>query len=509
MADEVLNELGRAARGGAIALVGMVISAVFGFLVRTAIGRYFGPKEYGTYSLAMTVFTVTLVIVMLGFPMGIQRQVSYFLNTRKGETPKLVFTGLTLVAITSLVGLLTLEAIKGSLPRYIGGGTLFTEMLKILAFALPLNALFNVAIAITQGFGRVREFLFYGKIGVPITYFTLTILLIFLTRNITYVPLSFFSTYLIMLAILLLDLAKNNILPRKFAFSWQLAKLLTLFSIPLMASNLVAFIMTWTDTLMLGHFFGDKIVGIYNAAGPITRFIPVFLASFTVIYTSIATGLYAKGEVEKVKKFYAIITKWIVLLTFPLFILIVGYPIPVLRVFFGEQYVSAWKPMVILAMGFMFHSIVGPNGLTLVTIGKPSEDMKGNIIGATLNILLNYLLIPTYGMVGAATATAVSYVATNLYKIAVLASQGINPFERRYLKVLLICISMTTPTLLLRTDSIAWAVTYTLVISVIFYVLVLLNGSFEKEDIELLKLAGKRFGLKIGFLTRLIEKFSN
>ena len=509
MSDEVVTELGRAARGGAIALVGMVVSAVFGFLVRAVIGRYFGPNEYGTYNLAMTVFTITLVVVMLGFPMGIQRQVSYFLNTRREKTPELIATGLILIALTSVGGLLILEAIKGILPTYIGGGKLFTEMLGILALALPLNAIFNVMIATTQGFGRVREFLFYGKIGMPLTYFLLTVIAIVTAGKITYVPIAFLTTYAILLTVLTGDLLRKNILPRRLMFSRELAKLLVLFSIPLLASNLIAFIMTWTDTLMLGHFLGDKVVGIYNAAGPITRFIPVFLMSFTVIYTALTTGFYSRGEIEKIRKFYVSITKWVVLLTFPLFILIVAYPIPVLRTFFGEQYVSAWKPMTILAVGFMFHSIVGPNGLTLITMGKPSEDMKGNVIGATLNVVLNYLLIPLYGMVGASIATAVSYVVANTYKSIVLANHGINPFERNYMKVLITGIIMTGIAFLLKAESIIWAMVFTLVVSFIFYVLVLLWGVFDSVDIELLKMLSRRFNLKTELLVRLIERRFN
>ncbi|WP_297073151.1 flippase [Thermococcus sp.] len=509
MSDEVVTELGRAARGGAIALVGMVVSAVLGFLVRAVIGRYFGPKEYGTYNLAMTVFTITLVVVMLGFPMGIQRQVSYFLNTRREKTPELISTGLILITLTSTGGLLVLEVIKGILPAYIGGGELFTEMLGVLALALPLNAVFNIMIATTQGFGRVREFLFYGKIGMPLTYFLLTVIVILVAGKITYVPIAFLTTYLILLTVLTEDLLRKNILPGGLMFSKELAKLLVLFSIPLMASNLVAFIMTWTDTLMLGHFLGDKIVGIYNAAGPITRFIPVFLASFTVIYTALTTGFYSRGEIEKIRKFYVSITKWVVLLTFPLFILIVAYPIPVLRTFFGEQYVSAWKPMIILAVGFMFHSIVGPNGLTLITMGKPSEDMKGNLIGATLNIVLNYILIPLYGMVGASIATAVSYVVANIYKSIVLANRGIHPFEKNYVKILITGIAMTGVALFLKAESIFSAVMYTFLVSLTFYAVILVSGAFDKVDVDIIKLAEKKFGVRAGLIARLIKRFSS
>ncbi|WP_297498045.1 flippase [Thermococcus sp.] len=507
MSEEITGELGRVARGGVLAFMGLISSALFGFLVRAVIGRYLGPDVYGTYSLAMTVFTITLVVVMMGFPMGLQRQVAYFLHRKKKEVPLLISTAIHLVGVSSIIGLLALEATRGMLPRYIGGGNLLVVLLGVLALALPLTATFNVLISTTQGFGRVREYLIYGKISAPALYFLTALVAVLLTSNVKYVAVAYLLSYIILLSLLGRDARRFGILPRKFRFSAEIARELLLFSLPLMTSNLMSFIMNWTDTLMLGHYLGERIVGLYNAAGPITRFIPVFMASLTVIYTPVVTGLFSRGRLGEVGRFYTVVTKWVVLLTFPLFVLVTAYPVPVLRVLFGSTYTPAWEAMVILAFGFMFHSIVGPNGLTLVTIGKPSENMKGDLAGAILNVVLNYFLIPAYGMTGAAVATASSYIAANVYKSLRLAQFGIVPFGRAYLKVLTAGIPSLGIAYLMRADSITIALLGTGLSSLVFYALSIVAGALEEEDIKLLKMAGEKFGLRTEPLIRFLERF--
>ncbi|GAB6136518.1 flippase [Thermococcus prieurii] len=512
MADEVVGELGRAARGGVIALVGLMVSAVFGFLVRALVGRIYGPSQYGTYNLAFTVFNITLIVVMLGFPMGIQRQISYFLTKRPKDTGILVSTALAIILGTSLTGLILLEATRGIIPRYIGGGPstdrlLLSQLIGILALSLPLSASFNVLISVSQGFKRVREYVFYGKMLVPVLYFISAGLVAVVFRaGISKVVTAYVLVQLTGLILISRDLLKAGILPKQPAFSAKIGRILVTFSAPLVLSNIVWFIMTWTDTLMLGHYYGSTVVGIYNAASPLARFIPVFLVAFTVIYSPIATMLYAQGKKDEINKLYLSITKWVFLLTFPLFILLFAYPVAVLRELFGLKYVEAQVSLVILSVGFMFHSLLGPNGLTLVAIGYPKKEMIGNIIGALLNVVLNIILIPQYGMTGASIATAVSYIISSMYKQVVLFNMNIKPFNKEYYKVICIGIGFTILGLIFPTNDILKAIIYTIGVTVGFYIMLIIFGTFTEEDIRLLNSLTKKAGIDLERLIEIIEK---
>lgn len=64
-------------------------------------------------------------------------------------------------------------------------------------------------------------------------------------------------------------------------------------------------------------------------------------------------------------------------------------------------------------IGFRFYTFLGPNGWTLIVIRENIFTMYSAILSAIINIILNILLIPNYGMEGAAVATASAYIVIN------------------------------------------------------------------------------------------------
>jgi len=508
MADEVISELGRAARGGAIALIGLLISAVFGFLVRALIGRAYGPTVYGAYNLAFTVFTIVLVVAIYGFPMGLQRQVSYFREKRPDKVGELVWTALGLVLVSSITGLVVIELSRGFLSTHLlsqlESRKVLMVLLGIIALALPPTALRVSLVSATQGFKRVREYFIYGRIFFPLTYFSVTAILILLGRDIRYIVAGYVISQILTFLLLYRDTRRFGILSDGFKFSFKLAKVLLAFSIPLMFSNIIGFVMGWTDTLMLGYYLGAKVTGVYNAAAPLARFLPVFLSAFTVIYSPIATSFYARKKLDQLNIFYSSIAKWILLLTFPLFFILVSVPGRIIELLFGPSYLGASLSLVILSLGYMFHSIVGPNGLTLVSIGKPKQEMIGNTIGAVMNVVLNLLLIPVYGMTGAAIATSSSYVLANLYKSLLLWEYGIKPFGGKYVRILVLAGGITIANLLLPPNLHLLAFVFGLAL---FFPAVLLVRGLERVDLELLKTAFRKFGINGDKLIKALEKY--
>jgi len=130
-----------------------------------------------------------------------------------------------------------------------------------------------------------------------------------------------------------------------------------------------------------------------------------------------------------------VLTKWIFSATFPLFLLMFLFPEEVLRIFFGSAYVSAASALRILAIGMLFHVFFGPNASTLIVIGKTKLNMVDNIVGIFVNAVLNVLLVPILGIIGAAISTTTSLAAINVLKTAqIFKIHGIHPFTTKYFK---------------------------------------------------------------------------
>ncbi len=95
------------------------------------------------------------------------------------------------------------------------------------------------------------------------------------------------------------------------------------------------------------------------------------------------------------KRVYQVLTKWIFLLTLPLFSIMFIFPEVTISFLFGEKYVSAAPALQVLSLGFMFHALLGLNGMTLIVICKSKLNMIGDTFAVLSNVALNLVLIPT------------------------------------------------------------------------------------------------------------------
>ncbi|NJE03845.1 flippase [Thermococcus sp. MV11] len=507
--SEASQALQKIARGTGIVFAGTVISMLLGFLSRAVIARYFSTGEYGVFNLALTVLNVVLVIVMLGFSNSLPREVAFYREKEPQKVADLTSTALIIVALNSLfwVGVLLLGA--DELAGLFNDDRLVSA-LRVVVFALPFWALTGVIIAISRGFGRVREMVYIQNVLYPLIWLTIVLSLVLLRLPFTAVFWGYVMAQFLTFAVLLLETRRIGLITFSLSVRREVAKELVLFSVPLMLVGILNFLMTWTDTLMLGHYKGSEVVGLYNAASPLARLIPVFLGSAGILYAPIVTPLYAWGKIGEMGRVYRILTKWIFFLTLPLFALLFLFPEVAISFFFGQKYLAAAQALRILSAGFMFHTLLGLNGLSLLVIGQPKLNMIGDTFAVVSNVVLNLLLIPEYGMTGAAVATAVSYFVANVFRSFWLYQRtGIHPFGWSYVKPLvigffLLGLVMVSP---LQVSNIWWAILVLAAFFGVYIPLVLLSGSVDKEDVELILAIEKKLGVDLGIIKKVLKRF--
>jgi len=117
---------------------------------------------------------------------------------------------------------------------------------------------------------------------------------------------------------------------------------------------------------------------------------------------------------------------------------LIAYSIPVfagivlggeyLLAIFGEAYIEGYEVLVVLSVGQLFNALAGPVGLVMTMTGHQLKSTYILSLAAVINIVLNVLLIPILGLVGAAYATAIVTVAWNLAMLMYVSSQlNLNP----------------------------------------------------------------------------------
>ena len=129
------------------------------------------------------------------------------------------------------------------------------------------------------------------------------------------------------------------------------------------------------------------------------------------------------------------------MISFPIFIMLVFQPDFFIRFLYGEDYSGASFPLVILAFGVMINISVGLVGMILNGIDRPRLTLISDLIGAIFNIVLNVILIPIFGILGAAVATSTSLSLRNI--VALLFTYyhlKILPWDINYVKIIMLTI---------------------------------------------------------------------
>jgi len=513
---ELDDSLRKIARGSGIAVVGMTLGLVFSFVARLVIARYGLQANYGIFSLALAALTLATVLSGLGLYQGAARYIAYFRGKEDvAKVSATISASIRLASIASIVVALAVFLTADIVASEIFHSPELALPLKIFAVGVPFFTLIRVLVALFRGFDRVEP-------QVVFHYIILNILFLVLLAVAIAAGLSFVAVFYAYLAALVISFAGLAVYtarrlpqrtePVKTGGIQPFTKELLLFSLPLMGVAMLGMIIMWVATLMLGYFKTPEIVGLYNAAYPLAQFISIPLTALLLIYSPIATGLYSRRLMPALRRDYTISTKWLMFVTLPIFLVLFLFPEAVLNLLFGAAYVPAATALRILALGFIISNLLGPNAATLIAMGRPRFLMWTTLATAVLNIVLNILLIPPLGIVGAAIASAVAIILGNIIRTAKVYSLcRAQPLSKNLLKPAIICVVLAflIQAIAQHVLTITWWMLIVLFVVYlgIYGLATLLTRSFDKEDIALLLEIEKRSGINAAPLKKILKRF--
>jgi len=500
-------------KGASIVFVGFIISKFFSYLYRLFIARYFGPTDYGLFSLGLAVLGLFTTIALLGLSSAVIRYTAYYKAKNDERRVKGTITSSLKMALPFSILLSILLII---LSPYLAVN-LFQEqelmgVLIILSFSIPFSTLFYIFVSVFVGFKRIKYQVYSENIFsnlAKLIFITIFGILGFGVLGITWAfTLSVFLSFLVSIYFL----GKVYPILKTKVVSIPLRGELLRYSLPLTFMFFMGFIILWTDTIMLGYFKSASDVGIYNAAVPTAQLLLLFPNALTCLFLPIITGLHARGKKKELESIYKTITRWIFYINFPVFLLMILFSRQILNLLFGPVYISGYMSLVILSFGFLLHKNILAIRI-LEMLKKTRHLMYITIICSVTNVTLNYLLIPIYGITGAAVATVATQIV--MYCLLLLFSYHFTkmiPFSMNMIKsvisgIVAIAITHSVARLLFSTFSVyTMAVLFFIFISLYIFTILLLR-SFKREDIEIMKAIERKSGIRIAFLRKTIKRF--
>jgi O-antigen/teichoic acid export membrane protein len=200
----------------------------------------------------------------------------------------------------------------------------------------------------------------------------------------------------------------------KWKFKLNIARKLLVDSWPLMLSTFAVVIYMRIDQIMLAQMLGEHSVGIYSAAVKISEiwyFIPMIVSTslyprFIELY-GLDKEIYTKKLVKVMSLFF-----WISLVVASIVFL---FSTHIISILFGTEYIAAASVLSIHIFAGIIVSTSVIFGQRYILKNQQKISLYGTVVGAIMNIILNFILIPTYGVKGTAIATLISYFVPTIF----------------------------------------------------------------------------------------------
>jgi O-antigen/teichoic acid export membrane protein len=438
-----LPQIRALARSSMLALGGGVISGVLGFALVVVITRGLGARQAGALFEAIALWTILSNTAEVGADTGLVRSVSRFRALdRAQDLRSLLKIALVPVVIIASVMATAMYVLAPQLVELLIHGSRRADAidyLRVLAPFLPLGTAATVAIQGTRGFGTMIPYVGLEDVGKPLLRPILVVTAIAAGMGGIAVSLAWalpvaieFAVALASLAVLLRAAERKHPTEGPGRPSRELASEFWRFSAPRGAAGFFQIGITWLDVLLVGGLRTTKEAGIYAAA---SRFVVAGSFAIEAIRIAIApqiSSLLAREEREEAKAIYRAGTWWLMALAWPFYITLAIFAPLLLRVF-GTEFVAGKTAVVILASAMLLGLATGNVTTVLLMGGKSSWNLINTVVSLTLNVGLNLVLIPRYGINGAAIAWAATIAVNNLAPLVqVKLFLKLDPFGRGF-----------------------------------------------------------------------------
>jgi len=400
----------RLLKGSTFLILMSLLGAFIGYFTRIILARNLTPAEYGLFYSVFAFISFFLFFRDLGLNQALVKYIPEFLVKKKYNDIKTAITSVFVwQLISSALFSILLFMFSDSLAQHYFKDSAASFIIKIFILYIIFSMIFLLLQSIFQGFQRMVLFSFIEPLRVIVMF--ILILILFKLGSRLFAPVYAFTLSWILMSLLLFPffLKLFNIFKYRIIHFAEVTRTMFAFGLPVLLTSVGARVIARIDTIMLTYFTTLEEVGIYNVVLPSALLFLFFADSISAVALPIISELWTKNDIQKLRDWLTVIYKYSFVFIIPFLFSLFVFPELFINVFFGKDYVGGAMTLQILLIGTLFLSITRLTTTTLVGIGKPALVTKLFVIAAIMNIILNLLFIPSFGIEGAAFATMLSY----------------------------------------------------------------------------------------------------
>lgn len=502
MADNSGSAVRKLGKSTLVVLFGVFVEIFISFIAKLMVAKELPQTGYGEVVVGLTFLTALGIVARLGLDVGIARNaVRYDGADRRG----VLISSYLVAAVCSFILVVTLYFSAPVIAGILGNPDLVLP-LQMVAAGVPALPLMHISIGAVRAAGRSGPKVIVQNFTRPISRILLLAGLVAAGANPVEILFAYvLSAWIAGVVAFYFAVRYTEILNRELGWEPKYTEMLN-FSVPLMASSSIMFIMTNTDNLMIQYFVGSSEVALYDIAFMLGQTLTIFHGAVGFLFLPLVSELESEGKWEEIASIYRLVTKWIAFATLPGLIVFAAFPETVIRLTFGVKYIRGSAILPIIAIGYFVRAAAGPNKGLLSAAGMTRFIMLSNLAAASVNVILNVALIEYVGLgaFGAAIASMATFILLNLlYSLQIYRLHGVHPISTAMSKPILIySLAATGVAVLLKrmtgqTIPLHLLVTV-LIIGVFCYIATIFSfGGIESDDIMLLNSAEERLGVDL------------
>lgn len=519
-----LESLGR---GAAIALIGQIVLIGATFGSRVILVRSLSNSDYGDIALGISMVALISPVATIGIPFGVARQMAHARDQR--EKYRIAIAAVQIVVPLAVLAGVSLYFAAPVLSAYLGPSQM-VEVLRFLAAYLTITIVSGLIGSIFQGEEDVIPNTLFSMIVTPLLLLAFLVAFFSTGEKFTGALLAYVLSSVVSFGGLMLYTIqkRSELLPSSLGESSVttrdagVMRDLLLFSTPLTMLGVAGIVTGNVDPLVLGYVQKSTTeVGIYSALLTMSRLLLLGVYSLAFIMLPVASRLHRTGDLRALGQSYATMIKWMLLFFVPLYALFMLFPGEAILLVYGSNatstaYSVAPTVLRIVASGTMAACLLGPAQTVLTGVGKLRLLLYDTLVSAAVDVVGSLVLVPIWGIDGAAVAFALSTATLPL--LAVIQTSiyaSVHPFTREVVRplasfVVLVVFLVAVPTAI-------WHLTPSAVgLAGLFFAMVgiylgttLVTHSLVPEDGHLLTIVEEYLGRPLPSLRALIHRFGS
>jgi len=253
----------------------------------------------------------------------------------------------------------------------------------------------------------------------------------------------------------------------------------------------------------------SRDVGIYTPTLMIANLLVFVSTAFKYIFLPTVSEYFSKNDMRGLEPLFKSTSKWNFAVVLPAFLLILTFPKEILTILYGSSYTGGHIALIVLSLGISMNDFAGTSSNILVAGGHTKLNLACEAIAAIVNVVLNIILIPLYGIVGAAIGTGVSFLARNISSLLfVYGKYGMHPYKKNYLNFFFSGLAGIGIVYFLKSVSpVSWWITLFVLGAVflgIYFLFSLVSRGFDANDRVVLEAVERRLKIDLRFMKRFI-----